>query len=222
MPHNARPLRTIGSSDVRSQLFAQVARSLKLEHHSFANAESSPSQTRRSCGVEPPVSDPGRVPRSRFAKLQAGDGAALSLALRAIFFSLVMGSLFPTSATACIVARDFDLLKNVELADSIFRGEIVGYRTKLIDGRGAAKIKVAEIKFTVVEMLKGVSTFEQTLLWRNSTFEIPELWRDPTSVIVGSSKSEEIVQIPCAPAFIIPDTDQQRTKLDLLLKRTSK
>ncbi len=121
-------------------------------------------------------------------------------------------------ASACVTWRS-QTLTDVRGANVAVIGRIVSYEFQPTDGRS-----VRSAIFTVepVLPLRGVGFSQQTIYWENSTFGVPTEWGDEQTVFMAAKRISpdfrklrggifdrsgeavlfELLQTPCAPAFI--------------------
>ena len=131
---------------------------------------------------------------------------------------LMLTTLNAIPASACITSRSQTLM-DVRDANVALIGRIVSYEFQPADGR-----RVRSALFTVepVLPLRGVGFSQQTIYWENSTFGVPTEWSGEQTVFIaakrispdfrklrggildrsGEAVTLELLQTPCAPAFI--------------------
>ena len=149
----------------------------------------------------------------------------LSVWLYGFVFSGLL--LMPHVANACVTSAAM-AIEDIIQADAIFSGKVLSYEI-VSPGRPDTLDDYGMIKVRVVESLKGDASGDVQLYWWNSTFGMPEELhltepalfaavapgkkalplRAPSGTIFPTRRADlwEVMQAPCAGAFMLPFTN---------------
>ena len=144
---------------------------------------------------------------------------ALRSALAA--FALIACS---TVADACAMPAPF-VLEDIRRADAVFTGRLADY-ARIESGPPTVRVTYGLLTVDVVDVIKGKVPRRLELAWYNSTFGIPD--ERPTNVplLIAAFHGEDdlqgpgwrVLQSPCAPAFLLDDTSENRADVRKALR----
>ncbi len=144
----------------------------------------------------------------------------------------------PDTALACIDIAPFEI-SDISSADLVVAGELAAY-AKVSHGGRRGLSDYAILTVRVQSTLKGEAPRMVQLTWDNSTFSEPEMMvlgekvivaavrpggaglplRGPSATVLSAPRPDkmQVLQAPCAPAFILPYSAQSEKNLRAILR----
>jgi hypothetical protein len=108
-------------------------------------------------------------------------------------------------------------LEDIRRADAVFSGRLANY-ARIETGPPAVPVSYGVLTVDVEEVMKGRVPRRVELAWFNSTFGIPGERQTDVPLLIAAIRVEDdlpgpvwrVLQMPCAPAFTLDDTPQNR------------
>lgn len=130
----------------------------------------------------------------------------------------------PTVADACAIHAPF-VLEDIRRADAVFIGRLTKY-ARIETGPPTIPVTYGLLTVDVEEMIEGRVPRRVELAWFNSTFGIPNERPTDVPVLIAAFQGEDdlpgpvwrVLQSPCAPAFLLDDTPENRTNVRKALR----
>ena len=128
-----------------------------------------------------------------------------------------------TVADACAMPAAF-VLEDIRRADAVFTGRLASY-ARIESVPPTVPVTYGLLTVDVEDVIKGKVPRRLELAWYNSTFGIPD--ERPTNVplLIAAFQGKDdlpgpdwrVLQSPCAPAFVLDDTPENRADVRKVL-----
>lgn len=130
----------------------------------------------------------------------------------------------PTVADACAIHAPF-VLEDIRRADAVFTGRLAKY-ARIETGPPTIPVTYGHLTVDVDEVIEGRVPRRVELAWFNSTFGIPDERPTDVPLLIAAFQGEDdmpgpvwrVLQSPCAPAFVLDDTPENRADVRKALR----